>query len=203
MSVLDIVAITIIGFLAFKGFMKGLIAEVLGVASVILSIIVAVTFVEPFAKILVKHASFLPGVFVPIASFLILLIGTYIGGILVIKFLTHMAETLALGMVNRILGGAIGALKGVLIVSLIAFLFSFILPKKTFNKLLKDDPVVAFCEPVVPATYKMINKKEFPLKSPENIRKWLRKIKGVQEKVIEEGSKAVKEKVEEELKKND
>jgi membrane protein required for colicin V production len=203
MNVLDIVAITIIGFLVFKGFMKGLIAEVLGVASVILSVVVAVTFVEPFAKILVKNVSFLPGIFVPIVSFLILLIGTYVIGILIIKFLTHMAETMALGMVNRILGAGIGLFKGVLIVSLVIFLFSFVLPENTYKKMVKEDPIVAFCEPVVPATYRMIKKKEFPMKSPKNIRKWLRKIEGVQKKVVEESTKAVKEKVEEELKKND
>lgn len=203
MNVFDIIAITIIGFLAIKGLLRGLIAEVLGVASVILSVVIAVIFVEPFSKFLIQSANFIPKVFVPIVAFLVLLFGTYIIGILIIKFLTHMAESMALGLPNRILGSFVGLFKGVIIVSLIVFIFSFILPRKAYNRFVHQSMVVRFCEPILPETYRFIKNKEFPLKSPDNIRKWLRGIKGVQKKVINEETKAIKEKVSKELKKHE
>ncbi|GAB4192967.1 MAG: hypothetical protein Kow00108_27050 [Calditrichia bacterium] len=195
MNVFDIIGITILVLLAVKGFIKGLIAEVLGVASVILSIVVAVTFLEPFSKFLVHHAQFLPKMFVPLASFLVLLIGTYIAGQLTIKLLTHMVESLSLGIVNRVLGGIIGFFKGAILISLVVFLFSFILTNKTYDNLIKKNISLRICEPILPATYKAIKNKSFPLKSPEGIRKWLKQIEPLKKKAIEEGTEAVKEKV--------
>lgn len=176
MTFISLTIFAFVSFFVFKGILKGLIAEVLGMASVILSIAVAFLYFESFSKILNDYLSFIPYYLLPLVSLILLMALVYFSGILAIKLLTKMVDSLSLGWVNRILGGMVGFLKGALFVSLIILILSFVLPQPLYESIKRQHLAVRWFEPILPEIYKILNKKEFRFASPEYIKEWYQKM---------------------------
>ncbi|MCK5075405.1 MAG: CvpA family protein [Calditrichia bacterium] len=186
MTFISLAIVIFVFFFVIKGLLKGLIAEVLGMASVILSVIIGLIFFESFAKTLNKFITFIPYYLLPLVSLLVLLAVSYISGILIIKLLTKMVDSLSLSWLNRLLGGCIGFLKGALFVSLIILILSFVLPKPLYSDVKKKHIAVNWFEPILPEIYEIIKQKDFKLTSPDAIKKWYKEMDKKSQEIFDE-----------------
>lgn len=123
MSVLDIILSVLLLFGLVRGFMKGLFVEVASLVALIAGVYGAIHFSYYAANVLEDKVSW-DEKYINIVAFAI----TFVVIILIIslagKALTKLADFAALGILNKILGGAFGALKIGLILSVVLMVFS-------------------------------------------------------------------------------
>lgn len=124
MNAIDITALILVGYLSIKGFMNGLVREVLSVVAIAVAGTLAYLFNRQILPLLPGTIAEIEGVsFIgPIAVFLsILLIFRVLSG-----FLTRSLRELALSTTNRILGALFGTVKAVLLSCLLLFLVTLL-----------------------------------------------------------------------------
>jgi len=115
---LDIVLIAILLVTVILGFAKGLIREIIGLASVILGLILAslyYPYVSSFFEHIISHETLSHFLGFLIIFFAVLLVGGLI---------SHLLSKLMKGplkFLNHLLGGAFGLLKGILICGVLVF----------------------------------------------------------------------------------
>lgn len=146
MNVIDIIILGLLGFGLIKGFIKGLFIEITSLIGLVLGIYGAIHFSYYLSDFLNTKVSWEP-VTIQIISFLgtffiILIALTFLG-----KLLTKVAQTMALGILNKMLGALFGFAKYVLIVSILLSILLEInqrielIPKRTINQSSMVEPV--------------------------------------------------------------
>lgn len=123
MLLLDLIIATPILYFGYKGAMNGLVKEVMNIVGIILAIFLTFNYLDAFTEIVAplfeEGASY-----VPFVSGALLFIGT-LGVVALIAYLTkELLEAVKLGVVNRALGAAFGALKSGMVVSAILLLLA-------------------------------------------------------------------------------
>ncbi len=117
MNVVDVLAVVIIVFSTITAMMKGFVSELFWIASIIIGFLVAAHFYSEFAYRLLES-----GVG-PIASGFLSFIGLFVAvmvvGAVAGGFVGRVVRTMRLKWVDRLLGGAVGFIKGVLIVTVV------------------------------------------------------------------------------------
>ncbi|GGH69415.1 CvpA family protein [Phaeocystidibacter marisrubri] len=110
MNTTDIVLLIPVLFGFVRGIWTGLIQEVAGIVGIIAGIILGYTFNEPTVyflndqlEISIETAN--------IAAFVLLFVGGYVTVLILAKMLTKGVSMMALGPVNRVLGGLFSAIK--------------------------------------------------------------------------------------------
>lgn len=121
MNTIDIIIaiLLIIGFV--RGVFKGLFVEIASLLSLVLGIYVATHFSYFVGNYLSKSVTW-DERYIKLASFAITFLIVVLGISLLGKLFTKVADAAALGLLNKILGGAFGALKYALIASVILLL---------------------------------------------------------------------------------
>lgn len=130
MNTVDIIIAIILLFGLVKGFLKGLFVEITSLVGLVLGVYGAIHFSYFLADILESKVSWDPSMIQLVSfagTFLVIVIALTLMG----KMLTKIADTIALGFFNKILGAVFGALKYGLIVSVLLIVLS------QFNKTLK------------------------------------------------------------------
>jgi len=172
MNIFDIVigAILIFGFV--RGLMKGLFVEVASLISIIAGVYGAIHFSNFVGDFLAQKVSWnektLKIAAFAITFFIIVLVISLLG-----KLFTKIADFATLGILNKLLGGAFGALKFGLILSILLMIFdkanstiTFIDKEKTADSMLylpvKDLATTLF--PNLVSDIVKSNKKETPSK---------------------------------------
>lgn len=102
--------------------MRGVITEAGSMAAWVVSFFFAKLFAAPFADI--AFASFQPRLFALALSFISLFVIACLIQKILRSLLTGAVSAVGLGFANRILGGVFGALKGILIITLLVMLAS-------------------------------------------------------------------------------
>ena len=121
MNYLDIIIVVPLLYGLIKGFSNGLVKEITGLLGLIIGVYVAINFSSYLHP---RFTEFLGGYeqFVPIISFVTLLLVS----ILVIRFLGYfldkLTKALALGIISRVLGAIFGFFKIVVIFSFLLFI---------------------------------------------------------------------------------
>lgn len=130
MTFIDIIlgGLLLYGFV--KGLWKGLFTELAGLLSLLLGIYIAIKFSGFAGTILEGHID--NPRHVSIAAFAITFIAVVAGVIVLAKVFTRLASFAALGWLNRLLGGVMGFLKMVLILSVSLHFFLKINSNNTF-----------------------------------------------------------------------
>lgn len=134
MNFVDILLLLPIVYGLIRGLIKGLIHELASVLSILLGIYFAYTYSAEMSTWLAKHfdasdtALEIAGY---VSVFLIVSLGLYALAFI----LTKMLKFMALGMVNRVLGGVFGFLKSLLLLCLFIFF-----AQPWFNQWKKDSP---------------------------------------------------------------
>ncbi|MBW2569400.1 MAG: CvpA family protein [Deltaproteobacteria bacterium] len=129
MNTFDIVIIIILGFCLIRGVFRGLIKEISSIIGVLGGFYAAYTYYTVIAKALSGWIS--NDSYCNILSFMVVFCSVFliisILGI-IIKYILNIAF---LGLVDRICGAGFGAIKGILIVSVLLITLTSFLPKGT------------------------------------------------------------------------
>lgn len=119
----DILAFGVIAACVFMSMMRGAIAELFALIAWFAAFFTAKLFAEPFAN--VAFQSMQPRGLAVMASFAVLFFAAW----LVLKFvrslLTAAVSAVGLGSINRLLGGVLGAAKGILLATVAVMLASY------------------------------------------------------------------------------
>jgi len=126
MNSLDLFILIVISLFFIRGVFRGLVLELVSVAGLIFGYLIAITYVDFFSTLLIKYFPILPKSASTIISFIALFIVINIVLRFIGNILTRTLKFAMLGWLNRILGGFFGLLKGILVLSILVFLLSFI-----------------------------------------------------------------------------
>jgi len=148
MSVLDIIFIIPIVWLAYNGFTKGLIIELTTFLALILGIYVSLYFSDITAELL-RETFNLKSKYLSLISFIVTFILVVIAVNLIGKLLSKLIDMAALGFINRSAGGLFGVLKAVLFLSFIIFIIEKADKKKVVitNELSKESLFYPYIQP--------------------------------------------------------
>ncbi|NOR86024.1 MAG: CvpA family protein [Bacteroidales bacterium] len=129
MSVLDIVFIIPIVWLAYNGFKKGLIIELATLFALLLGIYMSLLFSDITAEFLRETFDFKTK-YLSLISFIVTFILVIIAVNLIGKIVSKMVDMVALGFLNKSAGGLFGVLKAVIFLSFIVFFIEKVDKKK-------------------------------------------------------------------------
>ena len=164
MNTIDIVIGLILIFGTVNGFMKGLFVEVTTLVGLVLGVYGAIHFSYFLGNFLKDSVSWDESMIQVVAfagTFLIILIALVLLG----KAMTKIAETIALGFFNKMVGAIFGLLKYALILSIVLIVYDeinasirFMEKKKTTESILYE-PVKNFAPAIFPNLVKVVHKK--------------------------------------------
>lgn len=124
MSTLDIIVLFLVFALGLKGFLRGFIKEVAGLAAIIGGIFLASRFCGDLADLLTALFGIKNQATASVLSFIALFAGIWLGITFVASIISRMLDTSGLGVADKILGFAAAGGKIFLILSVIVFAFS-------------------------------------------------------------------------------
>jgi membrane protein required for colicin V production len=154
MNTIDIILAVILIFGAINGFLKGLFIEVTTLVGLVLGVYGAIHFsyfLGDFLKDSVSWEESMIQVVSFAGTFLIILIALVLLG----KALTKIAETIALGFFNKIVGAIFGFLKYALILSIVLMVYDQISGSFPFveKKKVKDSVLYEPVKNLAPAIF--------------------------------------------------
>ena len=123
MNTLDVIVIICLGYGLISGLIKGFIVEVSGVIAIFFGVLGAFKFASLFTQFILKYVALDPKIVKGIC-FLILFIGIVYGISLLAKMITKTLQIIALGLLNRIMGGLFGLIKWLVIISSLVLVFN-------------------------------------------------------------------------------
>ena len=129
MNFFDILVIVILGYCLIRGVFRGLIKELSSIIGVLGGFYAAFTYYMLVAKLLSKWITNTG--YLNILSFLIIFCGVFIIISILGVIINYLLKIAFLGWLDRILGSVFGAMKGILIVSVLLIAFTAFLPKGT------------------------------------------------------------------------
>jgi len=122
MNLLDFFIVIPIGYFAYRGFMSGVIHEVLNIAGIILAVFITFKYMDKAAPMF--RPLFDNPDYAVVAAGIFLFVVT-VGSVQAIAYATQkLLEVIKLNMINRLAGLAFGALKSGIIVSAILLLMA-------------------------------------------------------------------------------
>ena len=123
MNTIDIFISVLLLFGLARGFIKGFFIEIASLIALVGGLYGAMHFSFFASDILVEHVNW-NAKYIQIAAFSITFLAIVILVSLLGKFLTKIAETISLGLANKIFGAVFGFLKTALILSFILLFFN-------------------------------------------------------------------------------
>ena len=129
MNFFDIIVIVILGYCLIRGVFRGLVKELSSIIGVLGGFYAAFTYYTTVAKPLSKWITNTG--YLNILSFLIIFCGVFIIISILGVIINYLLKIAFLGWLDRILGSVFGAMKGILIVSVLLIAFTAFLPKGT------------------------------------------------------------------------
>lgn len=162
MNTIDIILGIILIFGTVNGFMKGLFIEVTTLVGLVLGVYGAIHFsyfLGDFLKDSVSWDESMIQVVAFAGTFLIILIALVMLG----KAMTKIAETIALGFFNKLVGAIFGFLKYALILSIVLIVYDEInaslrfLEKEKVKKSVLYEPVKNFAPAIFPNLVRVID----------------------------------------------
>jgi len=125
----DIIVIVILGYCLIRGVFRGLIKELSSIIGVLGGFYAAFTYYMLVAKLLSKWITNTG--YLNILSFLIIFCGVFIIISILGVIINYLLKIAFLSWLDRILGSVFGAMKGILIVSVLLIALTAFLPKGT------------------------------------------------------------------------
>ncbi|MDP2237986.1 MAG: CvpA family protein [Bacteroidales bacterium] len=125
MNILDIIILILLVIFTIQGFRKGLVAELSSLLALILGVYVAFFFSSVTADFL--HEFFgIESKYLKLIAFVLTLVLVIVAVAAIGKVVEKIINTLMLGFFNRLTGAVFGAIKGMLILSLILMLLNYL-----------------------------------------------------------------------------
>jgi membrane protein required for colicin V production len=133
MSILDIILIIPIIWLAWRGYRKGLIMSITSLVALIAGIYFSIHFSGWVAEWLRNGLGF-NGQYMNIISFVVVFVAVVVVIQIIGRFFSKLADWVALGAVNQIAGLLLGVAKATLFLGILLFIInSFDIENKLFN----------------------------------------------------------------------
>ena len=123
MNLLDFLILLPIAYFSYRGFVNGIIKEVLSIVGIILAVFFTFQYMEPVGAV-ISPLFEAKASFVPFLSGLIIFISTLAAVHFVAYLSKKFLETIKLNFVNRISGAAFGFLKSGIVVSAILLILA-------------------------------------------------------------------------------
>jgi len=133
MNYLDIIILTLVTLLVINGVRKGFIISLASLIALALGIYIAVNFSNYLDGVLIENLKPSRN-WLPIISFTITFLIVVILVMLLAKALEKLVDLVGMGILNHIFGGIFGLIKGILLVSVLAFIISGFDPKEKLIK---------------------------------------------------------------------
>jgi len=128
MNFIDYIILVILVLFLIQGYRKGIIISLASIVALILGIYIAVHFSNYLDATLMKHLH--PSQkWLPILSFSITFILVVIAVMVVAKLTENLVSLVGMGFLNHIGGAALGLIKGVILISILIFIFKSVDPK--------------------------------------------------------------------------
>lgn len=130
MNLLDFLILLPIAYFCYRGFVNGIIKEVLSIVGIVLAVFLTFQYMDPVGK-LISPLFEDKASFIPFASGLIIFITT-VAAVQLVAFLSKkFLETIKLNFINRLSGAAFGFLKsGIVISAILLILAGFNMPSQ-------------------------------------------------------------------------
>lgn len=169
-STFDIVIGIILAFGLIRGFMRGFIIEITSLVALVLGIYGAIHFSFYAVGLLESYFSWQPqtlNITALILTFIIIVLAVLLLG----KLITKLANIMALGLLNRLLGGVFGGLKMAVIISVVLMFLStfsaqgFLIDQKTISNSVLYQPIERLGEKILPSVLEEINATQHPADS--------------------------------------
>jgi membrane protein required for colicin V production len=128
LNFIDYIIILILVLFIVQGYRKGIIISLASIAALVLGIYIAVHFSNYLDTTLMEHLH--PSrKWLPIISFSITFLLVVIAVMLVAKLSEKLVDVVGMGFFNHIGGAALGLVKGIILISILIFIFNSIDPK--------------------------------------------------------------------------
>ncbi len=154
MNFFDIIVIVILGYCLIRGIFRGLVKELSSIIGVFGGFYAAYTYYPILAKPLSKWIA--NGGYLNILSFLIIFCGVFIIISILGIIINYLLKIVFLGWLDRVSGAMFGAMKGILIVSVLLIALTAFLPKNT--PVIKDSLLAPYVTLVSEKMAKVISK---------------------------------------------
>lgn len=144
MTIIDIIILAIVGVGAVIGFIKGFIKQLASILGLIIGLLAAkALYVTVAERVFSKITDSMT--FAQVLAFVVIWLVVPLLFLLVAALLTKAMEAVSLGWLNRWLGAGLGALKFMLLVSLLICVVEFIDTDNTLiRKTMKEDSVLYY-----------------------------------------------------------
>ena len=126
MNPIDIGILSVSAIFFVRGLFRGFVYELVTVVGLILGYIISITYLSLLSAFILTYFPSLPTSVVSIVSFFVLFVGTNLILRLIANILTKTLKIAMLGWLNRLLGGILGLLKCIIILSIIVFVLDMI-----------------------------------------------------------------------------
>jgi len=154
MNFFDIIVIVILGYCLIRGIFRGLVKELSSIIGVFGGFYAAYTYYPVLSKLLSKWIANTG--YLNILSFLIIFCGVFIIISILGIIINYLLKIVFLGWLDRVSGAMFGAMKGILIVSVLLITLTAFLPKGT--PVIKDSLLSPYVTLVSEKMAKVISK---------------------------------------------
>lgn len=154
-AIVNIVLVAIMGAGLIAGLVKGLIRQVVELAGLVGSFLLAVLFAGWLADLLHKHVS-LPYSPSLVIAFVVLFIAGMIGFHFLAVSIQKLVHMTFLGWVDRLCGGMLGLVVGMILSSLLVSLVLELPVSDTVRRPVENAEVALFVRPVAPALFNFV-----------------------------------------------
>jgi membrane protein required for colicin V production len=154
MNFFDIIVIIILGYCLIRGIFRGLVKELSSIIGVFGGFYAAYTYYPLLAKPLSKWITNIG--YLNILSFMIIFCGVFIIISILGIIINYLLKIVFLGWLDRVSGAMFGAMKGILIVSVLLIALTAFLPKNT--PVIKDSLLAPYVTLVSEKMAKVISK---------------------------------------------
>lgn len=126
MNSLDLGILIIASIFFVRGVFRGFVFELVTVVGLILGYIISITYLSLLSGYILSYFPSFPESVVNLVSFFILFVGTNLLLRFVSNLITKTLKIAMLGWLNRLLGGVLGMIKSVIIMSILVFVIDMI-----------------------------------------------------------------------------
>jgi len=144
-SLFDLIVIVVVGFLGLSGLRKGLVEEAFKLIGIILASYIAVRYYA-FGILLIQNMFTLSDGVMAVAGFMIVFLIVYLSIQLIAAALKRIIKSLSLVWLDRLAGLGFGAIKALVIMSIVVWCIGIFSETRLVNQLAVSSPSYVYLE---------------------------------------------------------
>ena len=125
MVIIDIVMLVLITLAVVRGAKTGGINQLLSLAGIVVAFLLAAPLSGLVSRALIENTN-IADEFIPILSFLVIFGLIQIGAYFLAELIEALLDAVKLGVIDKFLGGFVGAVKAILLIGLVLFAVRFV-----------------------------------------------------------------------------